>query len=279
MTRRSGVCLSGQDRAAPPSRALTYGRYLRLDELLGLQRPLSEGPEHDETLFIISHQVSELWFKEMLHEIDHARRLMVRGDRPRVLHTLKRVLTVLKALVAQLDILETMTPIEFQSFRERLEEASGLQSFQFRELEYALGSKDPSAIERFPSGSLGRARLEERLEASTLWDAFLHYLEGEGLSVPIAQLSRDVRQSVAPSEGVQEVLLEAYRTNPGVESVCEMLVDLDEGLQEWRYRHVKMVERTVGMKRGTGGSEGSAYLRTTLNQPVFPDLWMVRNRF
>ena len=256
----------------------TYSSYLKLEELLGLQKPLSDGPEHDETLFIIIHQVYELWFKEILHEIDYACLLMGRGDRPRVLHTLKRVLTVLKVLVAQLDILETMTPMEFLSFRTRLKDASGLQSFQFRELEYALGRKDRGALEHFPAGSSGREKLEERLQASTLWDAFLRYLEAEGLSVPEAQLSRDVKQSVASSEEVQDVLLHAYRTNPGVASVCERLVDLDEGLQEWRYRHVKMVERTVGMKPGTGGSSGVQYLRTTLNQPVFPDLWAIRSR-
>ncbi len=261
------------------SAALTYGRYLKLDELLDLQQPLSDGPEHDEMLFIIIHQVYELWFKELLHEIDHACRQLDRGDGPRVLHTLKRILTVLKVLVAQLDILETMTPIEFLSFRERLEAASGVQSFQFRELEFALGLKNPEAVERFPEGSLGRAKLKKRFEESTLWDAFLHYLEAEGFPVPSAQLVRDVRQSVAASEEVQEVLLDTYRTNPGAAAVCERLVDLDEGLQEWRYRHVKMVERTVGIKRGTGGSTGSAYLRTTLDRPVFPDLWAVRSRF
>lgn len=260
------------------SEAPTYSSYLKLEELLELQKPLSDGPEHDETLFIIIHQVYELWFKEILHEIDYACVLMARGDRPRVLHTLKRILTVLKVLVAQLDILETMTPVEFLSFRARLKEASGLQSFQFRELEYVLGRKDPGALERFPEGSSGRAKLEKRFEASTLWDAFLRYLETEGLSVPKAQLSRDVTQSVALSEEVQDVLLQAYRTRPGVVSVCERLVDLDEGLQEWRYRHLKMVERTVGMKPGTGGSTGVPYLRATLNQPVFPDLWAIRNK-
>ncbi len=138
------------------SEALTYGRYLKLDQLLDLQKPLSDGPEHDEMLFIIIHQVYELWFKEMLHEIDYTCLLMDQRDRPRVRHTLKRVLTVLKVLVAQLDILETMTPIEFLSFRERLDEASGFRSFQFRELEYALGQKDPGAIQRFPEGHFGR---------------------------------------------------------------------------------------------------------------------------
>ncbi len=260
------------------SEALTYSRYLKLDQLLDLQKPLSDGPEHDEMLFIIIHQVYELWFKEILHEIDYTCLLMDQRDRPRVRHTLKRVLTVLKVLVAQLDILETMTPIEFLSFRERLDKASGFQSFQFRELEYALGQKDPGAIQRFPEGHLGRVKLERRFEASTLWDAFLRYLDAEGHSVPRAQLDRDVKQSVAPSEGVQDVLLDTYRTNPGLASLCERLVDLDEGLQEWRYRHVKMVERTVGTKPGTGGSGGSAYLRTTLNRPVFPDLWAIRGR-
>ncbi len=260
------------------SEAPTYGSYLKLEELLELQKPLSDGPEHDETLFIIIHQVYELWFKEILHEIDYACLLMAGGDRPRVLHTLKRVLTVLKVLVAQLDILETMTPIEFLSFRARLKEASGLRSFQFRELEYVLGRKDPGALERFPEDSSVRVRLEERFGASTLWDAFLRYLEAEGLSVPTAQLSRDVTQSVASSEEVQDLLLQAYRTRPGVASVCERLVDLDEGLQEWRYRHLKMVERTVGTKPGTGGSSGVPYLRTTLDEPLFPDLWAIRSR-
>jgi len=140
------------------SEAPTYSSYLKLEELLELQKPLSDGPEHDETLFIIIHQVYELWFKEILHEIDYACLLMVRGYRPRVLHTLKRVLTVLKVLVAQLDILETMTPIECLSFRARLKDASGLQSFQFREREYVLGRKDPGALERFPEGSSSRAK-------------------------------------------------------------------------------------------------------------------------
>jgi len=240
------------------SEAPTYSSYLKLEELLELQKPLSDGPEHDETLFIIIHQVYELWFKEILHEIDYACLLMVRGDRPRVLHTLKRVLTVLKVLVAQLDILETMTPIECLSFRARLKDASGLQSFQFREREYVLGRKDPGALERFPEGSSSRAKLEERFEASTLWDAFIRYLETEGLAVPTAQLSRDVTQSVALSEEVQDVLLQAYRTHQGVASVCERLVDLDEGLQEWRYRPLKMVERTVRHETRNGWIHGRA---------------------
>ncbi len=260
------------------SEALTYGRYLKIQELLNLQKPLSEGPEHDEMLFIVIHQVYELWFKEVLHEVDYVCRLMEEGDHSRSLHTLKRVLTILKVLVAQLDILETMTPLEFLSFRTRLEAASGFQSYQFRELEYLLGAKNAKAIERFPEGSDGRMNLERRFGERTLWDAFLTFLHGEGFPVPEAHLSRDVTRPVAASEDLQEVLVDVYRENPAAASVCERLVDLDEGLQEWRYRHVKMVERTIGMKAGTGGSAGSAYLRTTLNAPVFPDLWAIRSR-
>jgi len=255
---------------------LTYSSYLRLDELLGLQRPVSDGPEHDETLFIIIHQVYELWFKEVLHELDHLNRLLEARDAPRALHTLKRVLTVLKVVVAQIDVLETMTPMEFLSFRDRLETGSGFQSLQFRELEFLLGRKDPKALERYPAGGDHRARLDRRLAAPTVWDAFLRYVAAEGYEVPTAHLGRDVTQPIEPSPEIQRLLIDVYRSNPTAASVCERLVDLDEGVQEWRYRHVKMVQRTIGTRRGTGGSAGAEYLMTTLNQPAFPDLWAIR---
>ena len=152
---------------------VTYSSYLKLDELLALQRPLSDGPEHDETLFIVIHQVYELWFKELLHELDYLQRCLEQRDTPRALHTLKRVLTILKVVVAQIDVLETMTPLEFLSFRERLESGSGFQSFQFRELEFVLGAKRAEALERYPAGSPARLRLERRLTEPTVWDAFL----------------------------------------------------------------------------------------------------------
>ena len=256
--------------------ALTYSSYLKLDQLLALQEPLSDGPEHDETLFIVIHQVYELWFKEMIHELEYLQVLLAKSDAPRALHTLKRVLTILKVVVAQIDVLETMTPLEFLSFRDRLESGSGFQSFQFRELEFLLGAKTPAALERYPAGSAHRQRLERRLAAPTLWDAFLKFLRSEGYAVPADALSRDVTLPVAPSPALQAVLIDVYRRDPTVSSLCERLVDLDEGLQEWRYRHVKMVQRTIGTKRGTGGSEGAAYLMTTLNRPLFPDLWAIR---
>jgi tryptophan 2,3-dioxygenase len=258
--------------------AFTYSDYLQIDELLSLQRPRSSGPEHDELLFIVIHQVYELWFKELLHELDRVRGLLEDGEAHRAQHTLKRVLTILKVLVAQLDILETMTPLEFQSFRERLEAASGFQSDQFRQLEFVLGQKSEGAVQRFPAGSRGRAALERRLEEPTLWDSLLRYLAREGYALAPAQLERDVRAPIEPEPDVQKVLIDVYRHDPKNAELCERFVDLDEGMQEWRYRHVKMVERTIGTRRGTGGSAGAAYLQRTLGRPAFPDLWDIRAR-
>ena len=242
--------------------SITYGSYLAVDELLSLQRPRSEGPEHDEMLFIVIHQVYELWFKQVLHEVDYVIRLLDNSEPHRAQHTLKRILTILKVLVAQLDILETMTPLEFQSFRARLEAASGFQSDQFRQLEFVLGLKSAKAIERFPAGSRARTALEARLAQPGLWDAFVSYLKRAGFDLT----------------DIQSTLIMIYRTDPKHAEICERLVDLDEGMQEWRYRHVKMVERTIGARIGTGGSAGAEYLRSTLMKPVFPDLWEIRSR-
>ena len=263
---------------ADPTPAAAYNRYLHIDDLLNLQQPRSVGPEHDELLFIVIHQVYELWFKELLHELDRACTLLENDDAVRAQHTLKRVLTILKVLVAQLDILETMTPLEILSFRERLEEASGFQSDQFRQLEFVVGLKSESALLRFPPGSRAREALQRRLGEPTLWDAFLRYLSREGYAVPDSLLNRDVVQPIETAEEIQRLLVEVYRRDPKNTELCERLVDLDEGIQEWRYRHVKMVERTIGTKPGTGGSTGAAYLRTTLGRPLFPDLWEIRTK-
>jgi tryptophan 2,3-dioxygenase len=259
-------------------RAVTYASYLKIDELLTLQQPRSSGPEHDEMLFIIIHQVYELWFKELLHEFDRVRGLFEADEPHRTQHTLKRILTVLKVMVAQLDILETMTPLEFLSFRERLEAASGFESDQFRQLEFLLGMKSEQAIARFPEGSRAQAALKRRYSEPTLWDAFLSYLSREGYRVPGALLGRDVTAAIEPSSEMQQLLVNIYHDDPKNGELCERLVDLDEGMQEWRYRHVKMVERTIGLKKGTGGSTGAAYLRTTLARPAFPDLWEIRSQ-
>jgi len=254
----------------------SYSDYLRLDELLALQYP---GDEHDEMLFIVIHQSYELWFKELLHELDYLKRLLSNDDLPRANHTMKRILTILKMLVAKVDILETMTPLEFLGFRARLESGSGFQSLQFREFEFDLGHKRPAALAQFPAGSDARARLERRLREPALWDSLVAFLAARGYPVPDDVANRDVTQPIAPSPALQQTLIDVYRNEPSLAEFCERMVDLDEGVQEWRYRHVKMVERTIGTKPGTGGSAGAEYLHTTLMRPVFPDLWAIRKEF
>jgi tryptophan 2,3-dioxygenase len=255
---------------------VTYSSYLRLDELLDLQTPASGGEEHDEMLFIVIHQVYELWFKQVLHETDLLRRALEGNDRPLVLGTLKRILTIFKTLVSQVDILETMTPVSFSSFRYRLDTASGFQSFQFRELEIALGSRAPGIAERMAEGSEERRRVEERLREPSIYSAFLRFLALNGHPIPPEVLEHDVAQPPVEDERIREIFVRIYRSDPVNRDVCERLVDLDEGLQEWRYRHVKMVQRTIGMKIGTGGSAGVEYLKNTLFKPLFPDLWAIR---
>ena len=257
------------------SKALTYTSYLALDEILGAQRPRSD--EHDEILFIVVHQVYELWFKELLHELAHLQRLLEEGRGPQALSTLKRILTILKLVVAQIDVLETLTPVQFLSFRERLESASGFQSAQFRELEAVLGRRDPKVLAAYEEGSEPYGSVEAALRRRSLYDSFLRYLTLRGYKVSSDRLERDVTMPVEESEGVHSAVLAAYRDDGEAAQVCERMVDLDEGFQEWRYRHVKMVERTIGSRSGTGGSPGAQYLHTTLNQPMFPDLWSVRS--
>lgn len=255
---------------------LTYSRYLKVNELLSLQQPASDPAEHDETLFIIIHQAYELWFKQILHELDHMTTLMDSDELGRAGHTLKRVRTIVKVLVSQMDILETMTPQEFLSFRDRLDSASGFQSAQFRALEFTMGHKQPHVLAVFPEGSPQRVDLDRRLAAPTLWDGFLRYLSRGGYPIPRGELSRDVTQPISSSREIQQILRKIYADNHSLADFCELMTDLDEGIQEWRYRHVKMVERTIGSVPGTGGSAGVEYLRATLFRPAFPDLWEFR---
>jgi tryptophan 2,3-dioxygenase len=262
--------------------AVTYSTYLAIDELLAAQRPLSVGPdgrpEHDELLFIVIHQVYELWFKQLLHELAEVQRTLEAGEADTTLHLLNRVLKILKTLVAQIDVLETMTPLQFLSFRDRLESASGFQSGQFREIEAVLGMRDASASSAQPEGSAARARIEAAQQRRSVWGSFLWFLAARGHALADDVLARDVTLPPEPDERVQDVLLAVYRGDSDAALVAERLVDVDEGFQEWRYRHVKMVERTIGTKRGTGGSAGVEYLRRTLFRPVFPDLWEIRGR-
>ena len=276
--------MSEQDK-----KAITYISYLKVDELLELQQPESDG-EHDEMLFIVIHQTYELWFKQMLHEIAEVQRTLEAGQSHRSLAILGRVRTIMKTCVGQLDILETMTPLQFNTFRGRLQSSSGFQSAQFREFEAVLGRRDQAGAgadkhsgmgmaEHLIAGSPARARVEAAMQRRSLWDSTLLYLETRGHKMPSEVMNRDVTKPYSGHEGVQEVLLSVHRNDAEAAMICEALVDLDEGLQEWRYRHVKMVERTIGHKMGSGGSSGVGYLSSTLFRPVFADLWAIRSRF
>jgi tryptophan 2,3-dioxygenase len=257
--------------------ALTYSSYLAVDELLGLQRPLSEGPEHDEMLFIIIHQTYELWFKQLIHEFTAAQQTLEDGDTHRSLAILGRIRTILKVCVTQIDILETMTPLQFNAFRGYLASSSGFQSVQFRKVEAILGRRDSRMSGHLPPKD--QKEIEVITSRKSLWDSTLAYLNHRGHGIPNHILNRDVKTHYESNEEIQEILLAVHKHDPESAMVCERLVDIDEGLQEWRYRHVKMVERTIGSKIGSGGSSGVEYLASTLFAPVFADLWKIRSRF
>ena len=248
---------------------LDYGSYLKIDELLDLQE-LQSDDEHDELLFIVVHQVYELWFKQLLHELDRVGDLIDGDDLARSGVQLNRVVKILKTVVQQIDVLETMTPLDFESFRSFLGAASGFQSVQFRGLEFVLGQKHTPHLERFP-------QLQQRYDDPSIWHRFLTLLARRGHPVDPGP----AEAATVPNEAAQAVLVAAYRSADDAElaAFCERLVDLDEGFQEWRYRHVMMVQRTIGTKPGTGGSPGAEYLRSTLFSPFFPDLWAIRSRF
>ena len=248
---------------------LTYGTYLRLDDLLACQSP--QTGEHDELLFVIIHQVYELWFKQILHEAARLQATLEAGDAAAALGTARRIAKILKTIVGQMDVLETMTPRQFASFRPELGSSSGFQSAQFRYLEAVLGRRD------FHQAVIDPV-LAEIMARPPVFASLLRFLAAAGWDVPAAALGRDPRAPAGPDGAVQALLAEVYDQSGEPAEVCEALVDIDEGVQEWRYRHVKMVERIIGTKTGTGGSAGSAYLRSTLFSPAFPDLWEVRSR-
>jgi len=272
---------------AGSNRALTYSSYLKVPELLDLQQPVSAGPEHDEMLFIVIHQSYELWFKQMIHEIRQAQRALDASDLPQASALIGRVRVILKHLVSQIDILETMTPLQFGSFRDRLEAASGFQSAQFRVLEALFGRRSEAMISHFAKGSREYQMIDEALASPSLWDSLLRFLSRHMPGIPQEVAARDCRVQYEANSKVEDALLHAYQHSIQVgglgledlSGLLERLTDLDEGMQEWRYRHVKMVERTIGAKSGTGGSSGAKYLASTLFQPSFPELWSVRSRF
>ena len=250
--------------------AMTYGDYLHLDELLRLQEP----SEHDEMLFIVVHQAYELWFKLLLHELERARTTLSQGDLYGSIATFKRCRTVMKLLVEQVDVVETLTPMSFTSFRARLETASGFQSLQFRELEFLLGYKRPEMLRLYPVDGPEQKRLQQRLQEASIGDALREFLRQQGEVLP----PRELGQANVADPQLEEVLYRLHRTRPDLVILFELLTDFDEGFQEWRYRHIKLVERTIGTRSGTGGSRGVEFLKQSLFHPVFPDLWNVRNR-
>lgn len=259
-------------------KSVTYANYLKVDELLSLQVRRSDPVEHDEMLFIIIHQVYELWFKLLLHEVDRLKGDFSRNEIWGAVATLQRCRTVMKTLVGQLDVLETMTPTSFTSFRSRLESASGFQSVQFRELEFVLGYKRPDMLRHHEEHSAAFDVLSRRLGEASVVDHFYDFLEAHGCAVPEALRRKDVKTATVPHPKIQEALLWLYREEPDTVVLLELMADLDEGIQEWRYRHVMMVERTIGRSPGTGGSTGVDFLRSTLFKPISPDLWAIRHR-
>ena len=256
---------------------LTYTKYLKLPTLLDLQEVRSDPPEHDELLFIIIHQVYELWFRLLLHELDKVGRNLSAADLYGAIATFQRCRTIMKTLVGQLDILETMTPMSFASFRDRLDTSSGFQSTQFRELEFMLGYKRRGVLKYHDATEAGFQKVQRRLEAPTVIDHFYEFLAAQGATIPAALLGRDHTEPNQPDEQVQTHLLRLYRERQDLAILFELMTDFDEGLQEWRYRHVKIVERTIGSKRGTGGSPGVEFLKKSLFEPVFHDLWAIRH--
>lgn len=257
---------------------LTYATYLHLDALLKLQQPRSQPVEHNELLFIVVHQVYELWFKLLLHEFDKIKEDFRRGDAYEALATFKRARTIMKVMVEQVDIIETLTPLSFSSFRDRLEHASGFQSAQFRELEFVLGFKRADMLRFHPPATPAHDRLVQRLHEPSVIDCFYDFLQQLGVQVPAELRQRSATLPAVPDDSVAAGILQLYKTRPDLQILFEMMTDFDEGFQEWRYRHIKLVERTIGNKHGTGGSLGVEFLKKSLFQPIFPDMWAIRHQ-
>jgi tryptophan 2,3-dioxygenase len=262
---------------------LTYGGYLRHDRLHDAQHPLSGAggttPRHDEMLFIIQHQVSELWMKLMIHEL-RAAVAHVRADALEpCFKILARVKLIQKQLFEQWAVLETLTPSEYEAFRPALGTSSGFQSAQYRAIEFLLGNKNPALLDVFRHDAAAFAELEALLRAPSLYDEFLRHLARRGLAVPRASLERDVTQPYARNPDLVPVFRDIY-SDPqrwwDAYDMCEKLVDVEEAFQLWRFRHMKTVERIIGYKTGTGGSSGVGFLRRALEHSFFPELIDVR---
>lgn len=256
---------------------LSYNKYLRVQDLIKLQDCLSDPAHHDELLFITVHQAYELWFKQILHELDAAISLIVEDRLAAATRALQRIVQIEKLLLEQIHILESMTPISFLGFRDQLNPASGFQSMQFREIEFVSGLKDESIAREFRDDAFASDRLQQRLTSPSLADAFFGALERRGLIKPSdsGNLTAQKAQYEERTRAVLEILTHFEQRYEEFQ-LTEALLEHDEYFSLWRSHHIKMVERMVGAKRGTGGSEGIGYLKTTLDKKFFPELWEAR---
>ena len=258
---------------------LSYNKYLRVQDLINLQDCLSSPAHHDELLFITVHQAYELWFKQVLHELDAAIVSLEEDRVPVATRALRRIVEIEKLLVNQIHILETMTPISFLAFRDQLNPASGFQSMQFREIEFSSGLKDKTIVREFESDKFAYERLQARMARPSLPESFYRMLERRGLSAPPTPADADAAQQRKSYEERTRAVLEIlthFETRYEEFQLAEAMLEHDEYFSLWRSHHIKMVERMVGAKRGTGGSEGIGYLKTTLDKKFFPELWEAR---
>ncbi|HXD83199.1 MAG TPA: tryptophan 2,3-dioxygenase family protein [Rudaea sp.] len=258
---------------------LTYGGYLQLDTLLAAQKPLSKPAHHDEMLFIVQHQASELWLKLLVHELRAALEHLRGGDVNPCLKILARVKQIQRQLFEQWAVLETLTPTEYAQFRDVLGPASGFQSLQYRLVEFLLGNKNAKMVAVFAHAPQDQARLREALDAPSLYDEFLIYLARQGHAIPESCLSRDWSLPHSRNAELIPSLKRIYESPDRFWAeyhLCEQLVDVEESFQLWRFRHMKTVERIIGHKRGTGGSSGVEFLRKALDLTFFPELIDVR---
>jgi tryptophan 2,3-dioxygenase len=268
----SGIELDLRDR-------LTYGGYLQLDQLLSAQKPLSVPEHHDEMLFIIQHQTSELWMKLVVHELRAAIAHLREGDLGPCLKILARVKQIQRQLFEQWAVLETLTPSEYLEFRHVLGPASGFQSLQYRLIEFLLGNKNADMLKVFGYDQAQQQVLREVLEAPSLYDEFLRYLARAGHAVPQSCIERDWSKPHQNTPELIPVFRRIYEQPDqfwGDYHMCEQLVDVEESFQLWRFRHMKTVERIIGHKRGTGGSSGVSFLKKALELTFFPELLEVR---
>lgn len=258
---------------------MTYGSYLSLDQLLGAQQPVSVPEHHDEMLFIIQHQTSELWLKLVLHEIRAARVHLANDQLREALKPLARVKHIQEVLIQQWSVLSTLTPTEYAQFRGSLGNSSGFQSVQYRAIEFALGNKNADMLKVFESEPENRELLAAELHTPTLYDEFLALLARRGLPVPDSILERDVTQAYEHNDSLIPAIREIYEHHVehwDLYEACEELIDLEDNFQFWRFRHLRTVTRTIGMKVGTGGSTGVDFLQRALNLTFFPELYAVR---